>query len=90
MGFPVSLRYLFISSSIIFTIWDLRSESFSLGVLEYLGLAVVEEIGSNAAILHWLLLIMFLCLSFAIWLLLLLADLSIPGWSRPPGRQVEL
>lgn len=83
----ISLRDLFISFlkvSIIFMRWDLRSQSCSSGVLDYPLLAVLGELGSNGAILHWLLLIMFLHLPFAIWLSLVLAGLGVPCWSRPP------
>jgi hypothetical protein len=45
---------------------DLRSKSCFSGVLGYPGLAVVGTLGSDRVILHWLLLIIFLCLSFAI------------------------
>ena len=51
-----SLRELLISSlksSIIFMRWDSRSESCSSDVLGHPGLAVVGELGSDGARLHW-------------------------------------
>jgi hypothetical protein len=65
-----------------------------LGVLGYPGFVVVEELGSPGVILHWLLLIMFLSLPFAIWLSLVLAGLIVPGCpgleqaSQEAGRAV--
>ena len=46
------------------------------------GLAVVRQLGSNGAKLHCLLLIMFLCLGFTVWLFLVLTGLGVPDWSR--------
>jgi hypothetical protein len=43
--------------------WNFRSESCSLDVP---GLSVVGELGSDDAILNWLLMFKFLCLPFAI------------------------
>ena len=51
-------------------------------MLGYPGLALVGELGSDDAILLWLLLIMFLHLPFAIWLSLVLAGLGVLGSSR--------
>lgn len=68
--------------------WDLRLESYSLGMLGHPGLAVVGwwVLGSDGAILHWLLLICsYTCLSP-----------SGVGWptcprlQQAPRRQVEL
>jgi hypothetical protein len=44
----------------------IRSESCSSRMLAYLGLAVVGELGSNCAKLHWFLLLIILCLPFTI------------------------
>lgn len=87
----VSLRELFIFSlktSIFFMRWDLRSQFCFPVVLGYPGFAVAGELGSDGAILHWLLLLIFLHLPFVIWLFLVLADLGVLGWSRPPERKV--
>jgi len=54
-----------------------------LGVLGYSWLAAVGEMGSEGAILHWLLLIIFLPLPLAVWLPLVFADLVDPGSSKP-------
>jgi hypothetical protein len=42
----------------------------------YSGLAVVEELGSDDTHVFWLLLLMVLCLSFAIWISLVFVGLS--------------
>ena len=47
----------------------------------YSGLAV-RELYSDGAIFYWLLLIILLYLSFAIWLSLVLAGLVVPGCPR--------
>jgi hypothetical protein len=55
LGFYISLRELFISSSkasIIFMIWDLRSLSYLSDLVRYPGLAVVGEFSSESAELH--------------------------------------
>lgn len=52
-------------------------------VLGYSGIPVVGDLVSDGAILHWLLLIMFLNLLFAIWLTLMLFILIVLHWSRP-------
>ena len=59
-------------------------------MLAYPWLPVVGELGSDGAILYWLLLIMYLCLPFTILLSLFFVSLSVPHWSRLAGRQVEL
>lgn len=67
--FYISLRKLFTCSlkgSIIFMKCNFRYEYFFLGVLWYSGLAVVGELRSDDVTLHWLLLLIFLCLLFAI------------------------
>lgn len=82
--------YIRFKVSIIFMRWDRRSQSCSSGVLGYADLVVIRKLGSDGAILHWLLLIMFLGLPLAIWLSLVLVCLGDQGWSRPRKRQVEL
>ena len=67
-----------------------KSESCFSGVLWYQGLAVVEELGSDGAKLHWVLSLMFLYLPFTIWLSLVLTGLGVSEGSQPPWRQVEL
>ena len=47
------------------------------GVLGYPGLAVVEELGSDGAMLPWFLLVMFLHLPFSIHLSLVLVGLAV-------------
>ena len=59
-------------------------------VLGYPELALVGELGSDGAKLHWCLLIKFLHLPFARWLPLVFTGLGAQVWSRPPLRQVEL
>jgi len=89
----ISLRELFISSfktCIIFIRLDFRSESCSSGVLVYPELAIVGELGSDSVKLHWLLLIIFLCLPFSLCLSLALGGLDAPDWSRHPPREVDL
>ena len=44
-------------------------------------LAVVGEMGSNVAKIHWLLLLIFLCLSLNIWLSLVFSSLGVSVWS---------
>ena len=46
-------------------------------MLGYPGFAVVGELGSDGAMLPWFLLVMFLCLPFAIWLSLVLAGVAV-------------
>ena len=45
-------------------------------MLVYSGLAVVGELGSDDAHIFWLLLLMVLCLLFAIWISLKFVDLG--------------
>jgi hypothetical protein len=45
-------------------------------MLVYTGLAVVGELGSDDAHVIWLLLLMVLCLPFAIWISLVFVDLG--------------
>lgn len=59
-------------------------------MLGYLGLAIVGELGSSSGKLHWFLLLIFVCLHFAIWLSLVLTDLGGLDCSRPPVRQAVL
>lgn len=94
--FDCAFLYFFRGSSyILFTgLFCLPEMGFKVtillfGVLGYPGLSVVGELDSNHTILYCLLLIMFLCLPFAI-LSLVLAVLGVLGWSRPPRRQMEL
>ena len=54
-------------------------------MLGYPGLDVVGELGSDGAMLHWLLLSVFLHLPLAIWLSLMLVGLVVPGSSKPLG-----
>lgn len=64
----VSLREFFISSlkaSIIFMSWDFKSLSCFSGMLGYVGIAVVGELGSGIIKLHWVLLLMILSLPLA-------------------------
>ena len=56
---------------------DFKSRSYFSDVLGHPGLAVVEELGSDGAMLPWFLLVMFLCLPFAIWLSLVSAGLTV-------------
>ena len=54
------------------------------GVLGYLMLAMVGELGFDGAKVCWLLLLMFLHLPLAICLSLVLTCLSVSVWSLPP------
>lgn len=54
------------------------------GVLGYLMLAMVGELGFDGAKVYWLLLLMVLCLPLTIWLFLVLTDLGVSVWSLPP------
>ena len=45
-------------------------------MLEYSGLAVVEEMGSDYVHIFWLLLLMILCLPLAIWISLVFVSLG--------------
>jgi hypothetical protein len=65
--------------------WDFRSKYYFPDVLGYPGFAVVGELGSGGAKLHW-----FLLLMFTIWLSLVLTGLSVSDWSWPSWQQVEL
>ena len=70
--------------------YDFKSESCFSGVLGYPGLAVVGELGSDDAHVFWLLLLMVLCLSLAIWISLVFVDLygicdSMESASFVPG-----
>lgn len=56
--------FIYLKPSIIFKWWIVRSEFCFSGVLEYPGLAMVGELVCDGAKLHWLLLLMFLCLLF--------------------------
>jgi hypothetical protein len=47
--------------------YDFKSESCFLGVLVYLGLAVLGILGSDDAQWSWFLLVRFLHLPFAFW-----------------------
>ena len=57
----------FLKACIIFMRWDFRSTSCFSGVVGYPGLAVVEELGSDGATIHLLLLLMILSVPLAIW-----------------------
>ena len=48
--------------------------------MRYLGLAVVGRLGSDAAIMPWFLLVMFLHLPLVIWFSLVLDGLIVTGW----------
>ena len=63
---------------------DFKSKSCFSGVLGYPGLAAVGEFGSDAAILPWFVLVMFLHLPFAICLSLELVGLLLGGWCLRP------
>jgi hypothetical protein len=56
----------------------------------YSGLAVVSELSSDDAKLHWVLLLMTVCLLLAIWFFLVLTGLGASAWNWPPWNQVEL
>ena len=62
---------------IIFMRWDFKPDSCFSSVLGYPGHAVVGELASYVAKLHWLLLLMFLCLPLTTWLSLVLTGLVI-------------
>ena len=70
--------------------WDFKLESCFSGVLEYPGLVVARELVSDGAELHWLLLLMFLCLPLAIWLSLVLTSLGVSYKCPPLWWPVEL
>ena len=69
----------FCSSSSIMTS-DFKSKSCFSGVLGHPGLAIVGELGSDAAILPRFLLVTFLHLTFAIFSSLTLVGLVVTGW----------
>ena len=52
-------------------------------MLGYLRLAVLKELGSDGAKVYWLLLLMFLCLTLAIWFSLVLPGLGVSDWNWP-------
>ena len=64
-------------TSIIFMRLDFSSEFCFSVVLVYLGLDVMGELGSDDPKLHWVLLLMFLCLLLTIWLSLVSSGLSV-------------
>ena len=64
----------FLQSSIIIMRCGFKSESCFSGVLGYPGLAVLGELGSDEAKQTWFVSFMFLPLSLAIWLSLVLGD----------------
>ena len=54
-------------------------------MLQYPGLAVVGELGSNGTKVYWLLLLfVVLSLPLTIWLSLVLTGLGVSVWSLPP------
>lgn len=59
-------------------------------MLGYSGLDEVGELCSSGGILQWLLWIVFLHLPVSLWLSLLVAELGVLGWSRPPGMHRKL
>ena len=61
--------------------YNFKINSCFSGVLGYLGLAVVGELGSDVAMRPWFLLVVLLCLPFAIWLSLVLVGIVVSGWS---------
>ena len=65
---------------------DFKSKSCFSGVLGYPGLAIVGELGSDAAIMPWFLLVMFLPLPLAIWFSLVLLSLAGASTSYVPLR----
>ena len=67
--------------SIIIMQSDFKSESCFSSVLGYLGLAVVEELGSDDAKQPWFLLVKFLCLPLTILLSLMLVGLAVSDWN---------
>jgi hypothetical protein len=50
----------------------------------------VSELSSDDAKLHWVLLLMTVCLLLAIWFFLVLTGLGASAWNWPPWNQVEL
>lgn len=68
-------------TSIIFIRWDFRSEPCFSGVLANPGLAVVGELAFDVSKLHRFLLLMFLRLSLAICLSVVLTGLVVFDWS---------
>jgi hypothetical protein len=54
-------------------------------MLGYLRLAVIGVLGSDGAILHWLLLTMFLLMPLTIWFSLVLAGLGVQIRVGVPG-----
>ena len=57
----------FLKPSISIMRYDFKFNSCFSGVLGYLGLAVVGELGSDVALWPWFLLVGFLYLPFTIW-----------------------
>ena len=68
---------LFLKSSIIIMRYDFKSETSFSYVLGYPGLALVGELDVDDTNLPWVLLLMILPLCPALWLSLMLADLSL-------------
>ena len=79
-----------LKAPILFMIPDFKLESCFSGVLGYPWLAVMGELASNGAKLHWALSLRILYLPLAIWLSLVLTGLGVSDWSWPPWMQVEL
>ena len=71
----------FLKSSISNMRCDFKSSSCFSDVMEYAGFAVVGELGSDGAMLPWLLLVMILHLPLAILLSQVLAGLAISIFS---------
>jgi len=69
---------------------DFKSKSCFSGVLGYLGLAVVGELGSDDAKWPWFLLLRFLSLPLAICLSLVLVGLSVSDSGLPSYKAVYL
>jgi hypothetical protein len=69
---------------------DYRSESCFSGVLDYPGLTVFGELGSDGAKWHWFLLLMFFCLPLSIWLSLVLTGLAFLTGACPSCEPVSL
>ena len=68
-------------------------------MLLYSRFAVVGELGSDDASKYWVLVVIVLCLTLAIWLSLVFVGLGVSVWSLPllslgcfrsPGRPVAL
>ena len=57
--------------------YDFKSSSCFSSVLAYPGFVIVEELGSDGTMLPWFLLVMILHFTFAIYLSLVLAGLSV-------------